>query len=49
MKYGACSCFGALTIDPLQAKLPLREGADVVQVAFGAGVNFVDTTSYMSP
>ena len=36
-------CFGALTIGPLQAKLPLCEGAEVIQEALDAGVNFIDT------
>lgn len=36
-------CFGALTIGPLQANLPLREGARVIREAFNAGVNFIDT------
>lgn len=36
-------CFGALTIGPLQAKLPLREGAAVIRSALDAGVNFIDT------
>lgn len=36
-------CFGALTIGPLQAKLPLREGAEVIEAALDAGVNFIDT------
>lgn len=36
-------CFGALTIGPLQANLPLREGAAVIRRALEAGVNFIDT------
>ena len=36
-------CFGGLTVGPLQAKMPLQEGADVVRNAFAAGVNFIDT------
>lgn len=36
-------CFGALTIGPLQAGLPLKEGARVVRTALEAGVNFIDT------
>ncbi|MHB8927958.1 MAG: aldo/keto reductase [Bacillota bacterium] len=36
-------CFGALTISPLQANLPIREGADVLRRAFDLGINFVDT------
>ena len=36
-------CFGALTIGPLQAKLPLPAGAAVIRAALAAGVNFIDT------
>lgn len=36
-------CFGALTVGPLQAKLPLREGAAIIRAALDAGVNFIDT------
>ncbi|NPV72978.1 MAG: 4Fe-4S binding protein [Pelotomaculum sp.] len=36
-------CFGALTIGPLQANLPVREGAGVIRRALEAGVNFIDT------
>ncbi len=36
-------CFGALTIGPLQANLPLQSGAAVIQAALDAGVNFIDT------
>ena len=36
-------CFGALTIGPLQANLPLQEGVTVIQAALDAGVNFIDT------
>jgi aryl-alcohol dehydrogenase-like predicted oxidoreductase/ferredoxin len=36
-------CFGALTIGPLQAKLPLQSGAAVIRAALEAGVNFIDT------
>lgn len=36
-------CFGALTVGPLQANMPLNEGADVLRAAFAAGVNFIDT------
>ena len=36
-------CFGGLTIGPLQAKLPLRQGADIIRSALAAGVNFIDT------
>jgi aryl-alcohol dehydrogenase-like predicted oxidoreductase len=36
-------CFGALTIGPLQANLPLQNGAAVIRAALDAGVNFIDT------
>ncbi|HBV95729.1 MAG: aldo/keto reductase [Peptococcaceae bacterium BICA1-7] len=36
-------CFGSLTVGPLQANLPLREGARVISSALDAGVNFIDT------
>lgn len=36
-------CFGALTIGPLQANLPLEEGAAVIRHALEAGINFIDT------
>lgn len=36
-------CFGALTIGPLQANLPLEQGIEVMARAFDRGVNFVDT------
>ena len=36
-------CFGALTICPLQANLPLVEGARIIRLALEAGVNFIDT------
>ena len=36
-------CFGALTIGPLQANLPVEAGADVLRRAFDLGVTFVDT------
>ncbi|TEB06574.1 General stress protein 69 [Pelotomaculum schinkii] len=36
-------CFGALTIGPLQANLPLVEGARIIRTALEAGVNFIDT------
>jgi aryl-alcohol dehydrogenase-like predicted oxidoreductase len=36
-------CFGALTIGPLQAGLPLPEGARVIRAALEGGVNFIDT------
>ncbi len=36
-------CFGALTVGPLQAKLPLQDGAAVIRAALDAGVNFIDT------
>lgn len=36
-------CFGSLTIGPLQAKLPIAEGVEVLQEAFDRGINFLDT------
>ncbi len=36
-------CFGALTIGPLQADLPLAEGVAVLKYAVEQGVNFFDT------
>lgn len=36
-------CFGALTVGPLQADLPLQSGAAVIRAALDAGVNFIDT------
>lgn len=39
-------CFGALTIGPLQANLPLDEGANLICEANELGVNFVDTAEY---
>ncbi len=36
-------CFGALTIGPLQANLPVREGAAILRRALERGVNFIDT------
>lgn len=36
-------CFGTLGMGPLQAKLPLDEGAELLAAAFRAGVNFWDT------
>ncbi|HEY3314297.1 MAG TPA: aldo/keto reductase [Bacillota bacterium] len=36
-------CFGGLTLGPLQANLPVDEGADILRHAFDLGVNFVDT------
>ncbi|MDA8236200.1 MAG: aldo/keto reductase [Clostridia bacterium] len=36
-------CFGALTIGPLQERLPLGEGAAVIRSALEHGVNFIDT------
>ena len=36
-------CFGALTVGPLQARLPLRDGAAVIRAALDGGVNFIDT------
>jgi len=39
-------CFGALTLGPLAANLPLFRGADLLRAALEAGVNFFDTAQY---
>jgi len=39
-------CFGSLTVGPLQANLPLEEGASVICRALEQGVNFIDTAQY---
>lgn len=36
-------CYGTLTIGPLQAKLPVAEGAELLREAFDKGINFIDT------
>ncbi|MGB9803007.1 aldo/keto reductase [Desulfofundulus sp.] len=36
-------CFGALTVGPLQAALPVDRGAAVIRRALESGVNFIDT------
>lgn len=36
-------CFGVLTVGPLQANLPLEEGAEVIAYALNRGINFLDT------
>ncbi len=36
-------CFGGLTVGPLQANLPIKQGAEVIAEAFNRGVNFIDT------
>lgn len=36
-------CFGTLTISPLQANLPISEGADLIRAALDRGVNLIDT------
>ncbi|HXL04196.1 MAG TPA: aldo/keto reductase [Bacillota bacterium] len=36
-------CFGTLTIGPLQANLPIQEGASLIRAAIERGVNFLDT------
>lgn len=36
-------CFGSLTIGPLQANLPLQEGAEVIRHGIERGINFIDT------
>ncbi len=39
-------CLGSLTVSPLQANLPLEEGAAVIAYAFSRGINFTDTAQY---
>jgi aryl-alcohol dehydrogenase-like predicted oxidoreductase len=39
-------CFGALTIGPLQANLPLKQGAEVVAHALRSGISFFDTAQF---
>lgn len=39
-------CFGALTVGPLQANLPVEQGAAVIRRALEAGVNFIDTAEF---
>lgn len=36
-------CFGSLGLGPLQANLPVAEGAKVIRIALELGVNFIDT------
>jgi len=36
-------CFGSLTMGPLQACLPVKEGAALIREAMDRGVNFLDT------
>lgn len=36
-------CLGTLTLGPLQAKLPLAAGGDLIRAALDLGVNFFDT------
>ncbi len=39
-------CFGSLTVAPLQANLPIEQGAQVIAHALNRGVNFIDTAQY---
>lgn len=39
-------CFGSLTIGPLQGRLQIEEGANVICKAIDLGVNFIDTAEY---
>lgn len=39
-------CFGGLTVGPLQANLPIEEGAKIIARAFDLGVNFIDTAKF---
>ncbi|MDF2889711.1 MAG: aldo/keto reductase [Clostridia bacterium] len=36
-------CYGTLTIGPLQAKLSVEEGSELLKEAFDRGINFLDT------
>ncbi len=36
-------CFGSLTISPLQSNFPIKQGAEIIKLAFEKGVNFIDT------
>lgn len=36
-------CFGALVIGPLQANMPVSDGAGIIRKALDSGVNFIDT------
>lgn len=36
-------CFGTLTVGPLQANLPIEEGAEIMRLAIEWGINFFDT------
>lgn len=36
-------CFGSLTLGPLQANLPIEDGAEIIRQAFELGINFIDT------
>lgn len=38
--------FGSLTVGPLQAALPVEEGARIIAYAFDRGINFIDTAQY---
>lgn len=39
-------CFGTLTLGPLQAHLPLEEGAALLAEAYRCGINFWDTAEH---
>lgn len=39
-------CFGSLAISPLQAKLSVDRGGDVILLAMDMGVNFIDTAEF---
>lgn len=36
-------CFGALPLGPLQKKLPVDEGGEVIAYGLNSGINFIDT------
>jgi predicted aldo/keto reductase-like oxidoreductase len=39
-------CFGSLTLGPLQGRLSIEKGAEVIIRALELGVNFIDTAEY---
>ncbi len=39
-------CFGSLTLGPLQARMSLGDGSNLLEYAFSRGINFIDTAEY---
>jgi aryl-alcohol dehydrogenase-like predicted oxidoreductase len=39
-------CFGVLTIGPLCANMPIKDGAKIIKAALAKGINFFDTAEY---